>query len=65
MTAYDIGTVIAFCPAGKRVSGGGYSGSIAITAASLPNNLGNAWGAVINDTNNSIDVQVSAYALCF
>jgi len=64
VAAYGFGNVVAFCPEGKKVSGGGYAGSIAITAASIPNNLGNAWGAVINNSDNPIAVQVSAYAVC-
>lgn len=62
--AGEIGTVIAFCPAGKKVSGGGYAASIAIAAANIPNNLGNAWGAVINNSDNVIPIQASAYAIC-
>lgn len=64
IAAYDLGNVIAFCPAGKKVTGGGYSASIAIAAASIPNGDGNAWGAVINNSDNPIDVEVSAYAIC-
>lgn len=62
--AYDIGTVIAFCPAGKKVTGGGYFSSIAIAASSQPSSTGTSWGAVINNSDNSIAVEVWAYAVC-
>lgn len=60
--AFDIGTVIAYCPAGKKVTGGGYFSSIAIAASSTPGT--NSWGAVINNSANSIAVEVNAYAVC-
>jgi hypothetical protein len=62
VAAGDIGTVIAYCPAGKKVTGGGYYSSIAIAASSQPG--GTFWGAVINNYANAIDVEVNAYAVC-
>jgi hypothetical protein len=62
--AYDIGSVIAFCPAGKKATGGGYFSSIAIAASSSPSPTGTSWGAVINNSDNSIPVEVWAYAVC-
>ncbi|PKH40653.1 hypothetical protein SAMN05192575_105263 [Nocardioides alpinus] len=64
VAAYDIGTVIAFCPAGKKVTGGGYFSSIAIAASSQPGTSAVSWGAVINNSDNSIPVDVWAYAVC-
>lgn len=64
VAAYDSGTVIAYCPAGKKVTGGGYFSSIAIAASSSPNATANAWGVVINNFDNSIPVDVWAYAVC-
>ncbi|WP_067441359.1 hypothetical protein [Nocardioides jensenii] len=60
--AYDSGVVIAFCPAGKRVTGGGYFSSIAIAASSSPGKT--SWGVVINNFANDIPVEVNAYAVC-
>jgi hypothetical protein len=62
--AYDIGTVMAFCPVGKKVTGGGYFSSIAVAASSQPNGAANAWGAVINNSENAVPVEVWAYAVC-
>lgn len=64
VAANDIGTVVAFCPAGKKVTGGGYFSSIAIAASSSPSPAGNSWGAVINNSDNIIPVEVWAYAVC-
>ena len=64
VAARDIGTVIAYCPAGKKVTGGGYFSSIAIAASSTPSAAASSWGAVINNTANSIAVDVWAYAVC-
>lgn len=64
VAAFDIGTVIAFCPAGKKVTGGGYFSSIAIAASSSPNSTATSWGAVINNFDNSVSVDVWAYAVC-
>lgn len=62
--AYDIGSVSAFCPAGKKVTGGGYFSSIAIAASSSPSTSATSWGAVINNSDNPIAVDVWAYAVC-
>lgn len=64
VAAYDIGTVVASCPSGKKVTGGGYFSSIAIAASSQPDVTGTAWGAVINNSDNGIAVEVWAYAVC-
>ena len=62
--AYDVGTVVAVCPAGKKATGGGYFSSIAIAASSSPSANGASWGAVINNFDNSVPVEVWAYAVC-
>ena len=62
--AYDIGSVVAVCPVGKKATGGGYFSSIAIAASSSPSAAGNSWGAVIDNTDNPIAVEVWAYAVC-
>lgn len=64
VAAGDISSVSAFCPAGKKVSGGGYFSSIAVAASSSPSLSGTSWGAVINNSDNIISVDVWAYAVC-
>ena len=62
--AGEIGTVIASCPAGQKVTGGGYFSSIAIAASSQPTGSTTAWGSVIDNSFNTIPVEVQAYAIC-
>jgi hypothetical protein len=59
----DSQAVIADCPAGTKVVGGGYFASIGDPAGSLPASTGTSWGAVIYN-GSSIDIQVNAYAVC-
>jgi hypothetical protein len=62
VAAFDIGSVSASCPAGMKITGGGYFVSVAIAASNQP--ITNGWGVVVNNSNNSIPVDVSAYAVC-
>ncbi len=64
--AGKFGTVIAYCPEGMKVTGGGYASSIAITAASMPPSGSDvaSWGVIINNYDNPISVKASAFAIC-
>ncbi|MCL2614685.1 MAG: hypothetical protein FWD95_15835 [Nocardioidaceae bacterium] len=62
IAAGDISSVTATCPAGKKITGGGYFSSIAIAASSQPS--GRSWVVIINNSNNSIDITANAYAVC-
>ena len=56
--------VVATCPAGKKVLGGGYSsGANLATERSLPINNGTAWDIYVNDTDNTTQ-GVAVYAIC-
>ncbi|NHC22528.1 hypothetical protein G6553_04985 [Nocardioides sp. IC4_145] len=55
--ADDTGTVMAFCPAGMRVTSGGYFSSIAVAASSQPDNDGDSWGAIVKNFGNLIPVE--------
>jgi hypothetical protein len=62
--AGEIGLAVADCPAGEKVTGGGYFVSIAAAAATLPHPSATSWGVIVNNTFNSIPVDVEAYAIC-
>jgi hypothetical protein len=62
VAAFDIGSVTAFCPAGMKITGGGYFVSVAIAASNQP--ITNGWGVVVNNSDNSVPVDVNAYAVC-
>lgn len=66
VAAYDIGYADAYCAAGKKVTGGGYFASIAIAASSGPAapSPTTGWRTVINNSQNSIAVDVYAFAIC-
>jgi hypothetical protein len=56
--------VVATCPAGKKVLGGGYSSSSNLaTERSHPINDGTAWDIFVNDPDNSSQ-GVAVYAIC-
>lgn len=56
--------VVATCPAGKKVLGGGYSSSYNLaTERSHPINNGTAWDIFVNDTDNA-GQGVAVYAIC-
>ena len=66
VAAYGIGYADAYCPAGKKVTGGGYFASIAIPASSGPAapSPTTGWRTVINNSQNGIPVDVYAFAVC-
>jgi hypothetical protein len=66
VAAYSIGYADAYCPAGKKITGGGYFASIAIPASSGPAapSPTTGWRTVINNSDNSIPVDVYAFAVC-
>ncbi len=56
--------VVATCPAGKKVLGGGYSsGENLATERSIPTNNGTAWDIFVNDTDN-VGQGVAVIAIC-
>lgn len=66
IAAYGIGYADAYCPAGKKITGGGYFASIAIPASSGPAapSPTTGWRTVINNSDNSIPVDAYAFAVC-
>ncbi|WP_412904334.1 hypothetical protein [Aeromicrobium sp. 179-A 4D2 NHS] len=62
--AYDFSTVTVWCPGARKVTGGGFISSIAIPSASAPNSDRSGWVIQINNMDNSISVEASAYAVC-
>jgi hypothetical protein len=68
VAAHGTGSVIAYCPAGKKAVGGGYFSSIATAVASMPTGSSTglpatSWGVIINNSS-SIAVTVNAYVVC-
>jgi hypothetical protein len=64
----QISTVIAYCPAGKKATGGGYFSSVAQAGASVPTGSdtgfpATSWGVIINN-DTPIGVRVNAYVIC-
>jgi hypothetical protein len=66
VAAYDIGYADAYCPLGKKITGGGYFASIAIPASSGPAapSPTTGWRTVINNSDNPIAVEAYAFAIC-
>ncbi|MBL0748493.1 hypothetical protein [Nocardioides baculatus] len=66
VAAYDIGYADAYCPAGKKITGGGYFASVAIPASSGPAapSPTTGWRTVINNSDNPVAVDVYAFAVC-
>lgn len=64
--AYNIGYADAYCPTGKKITGGGYFASIAIAASSGPAAASptTGWRTVINNSDNPIAVDAYAFAVC-
>ncbi len=58
----DFQTITAYCPAGKKVTGGGYFSSITEVGASVPFNT-TSWSVIIHN-DSPISVDVHAYAVC-
>lgn len=61
IAAGSIGTVLAPCPAGTTVIGGGFFVSIAHPASSQ--SYGAGWAAIVNN-DTLIPINANAYALC-
>jgi len=70
--AGELQCIYAQCPAGKKVTGGGYYSSIAIAVSSNPADSqglhgsgpgDTEWGVMI-DNDSSIPVEVNAWAVC-
>jgi hypothetical protein len=66
--AGGMSNVIAYCPAGKKATGGGYFSSIAVAVGNMPTGSATglpatSWGVIINNTS-SIGVTVNAYVVC-
>lgn len=66
IAAYGIGYADAYCPAGKKITGGGYFASIAIPASSGPAapSPTTGWRTVINNSDNPVSVDAYAFAVC-
>jgi hypothetical protein len=60
--AGNLGVAIAYCPAGTKVTGGGYYSDDSIAYESVPNTP-NSWGAQF-DNYSDYTITVSAYAVC-
>ncbi|MGF9756522.1 hypothetical protein AAII07_15070 [Microvirga sp. 0TCS3.31] len=66
VAAGAIGYADAYCPVGKKVTGGGFFASIAVPASSGPAapSPTTGWRTVINNSDNVIAVDVNAWAVC-
>lgn len=64
--AGGIGSADAYCPAGQKITGGGFFVSIAVPASSGPAapSPTTGWRTVINNSDNPIAVSGYAFAIC-